>query len=61
MPFIGFLGPTWEPTILTRILHRQNEYYHRINEYSSIISIIIHLEYTKAQKILPLKAGFIFA
>ena len=39
MPFIGFLGPTWEPVVLTRILHRHNEYYHRINEYSREIFV----------------------
>ncbi len=38
MPFIGFLGPTWKPVILTRILHRQDVYYHRIIEYTSIFS-----------------------
>ena len=39
MPFIGFLGPTWEVIGLTRILHRQNVYYHSIYEYSSIFCI----------------------
>ena len=38
MPFIGFLGPTWEVIGLTRILHRQSVYYHSIYEYSSIFS-----------------------
>ena len=39
MPFIGFLGPTWEVIGLTRILHRQSVYYHSIYEYSSIFCI----------------------
>ncbi len=39
MPFIGFLGPTWEVIVLTRILHRQSVYYHSIYEYSSIFCI----------------------
>ena len=34
MPFIGFLGPTWESAAPTRILRRQNAYYHRLYEYS---------------------------
>ena len=42
MPFIGFLGPTWEPAVLTRILHRQNVYYHRIYEYTRVIYIFVY-------------------
>ena len=35
MPFKGFLGPSWKMGTLTRILRRQNVYYHRIHEYTS--------------------------
>jgi len=37
VPFIGFLGPTWEQDILTRILRRQGVFYHILFVYTSII------------------------
>ena len=42
MPFIGFLGPTWKSIVLTRILHRQDVYYHSILEYTSIILFYVY-------------------
>ncbi len=34
MPFIGFLGPTWEWVVSTRILHRRHISYHNPRKYT---------------------------
>ena len=51
MPFIGFLGPTWKPVILTRILHRRM---YIITEFLNI-QVLFHFLYIFSHTVQKIK------